>query len=142
MRPLPSALLVASLLACASSPAPPPASDDVTAEAPHTPRPRRNANVIMRDELADPSLEGATGLEVVRRLRPTFLTRRGATSLRDPDIGIVKVSLDGINLGPIDDLDRVRANEILSIRYLTASDATQRFGILSNGSPVILVERM
>jgi hypothetical protein len=106
------------------------------------PRPRRNANVIGRDELADPSLVGVSGLDAVRRLRPTFLTRRGATSLRDPEVGVVKVSIDGHSLGPLADLEQIRTNEIRSIVYLSASDATQRFGVASNGSPVIVVERM
>jgi hypothetical protein len=106
------------------------------------PRPRRNANVIGRDELADPSLQGVTGLEAVRRLRPTFLSNRGAISIGNPTAGVVKVSIDGSTIGPLDDLDRIRTNEIRSIRYLSASDATQRFGIAADGSPVILVERM
>ena len=145
MRLLPSALLLAALVACASSPRVAPTSDDATAATAsetRTPRPRRNANVITRDELADPSLQGATGLEAVRRLRPTFLASRGAISLGDPSAGAVKVSIDGSSIGPLDDLDRIRTNEIRSIRYLSASDATQRFGVTADGSPVILVERM
>ena len=106
------------------------------------PRPRRNANVITRDELIDPSLQGATGLDAVRRLRPNFLSNHGTVSLTNPSAGALKVSMDGINLGPLDDLDRIRTNEIRSIRYLTPSDATQRFGITSGGSPVIIVEHM
>lgn len=106
------------------------------------PRSRRIANVITRDELADPSLSGSTGLEAVRRLRPTFLANRGAISVRDPQAGSVRVSIDGGTIGPLEDLDRIRTNEIRSIRYLSASDATQRFGVAANGSPVILVERM
>ena len=143
MRTLPTSLVLATVLGCASSPAPAPAGDDAAAAATtHLPRPRRNANVITRDELSDPSLSGSTGLEAVRRLRPTFLTNRGAISLRDPNAGVVKVSIDGGTVGPLDDLDRVRTQEIRSIRYLSASDATQRFGVAANGSPVILVERM
>lgn len=141
MRTLSSALLLAAVLACASSPARPPAEGDV-AEATRVPRARRIANVITRDELADPSLSGSTGLDAVRRLRPTFLANRGAISLRDPNAGAVKVSIDGGTVGPLDDLDRIRTQEIRSIRYLNASDATQRFGVAANGSPVILVERM
>ena len=143
MRPLSGALLLTALLGCASSPRPAPASDDAaTGGLAHVPRPRRNANVITRDELADPTLSGSSGLDAVRRLRPTFLTRRGATSLRDPEAGVVKVSIDGHSLSPLSDLEQIRTSEIRSIIYLSASDATQRFGVASNGSPVILVERM
>ena len=142
MRLLPSALLLAALVGCASSPKVAPTSDEATAAPAPTPHARRNANVITRDELADVSLSGASGLEAVRRLRPTFLSSRGAISLRDPNAGGVKVSIDGGTIGPLDDLDHVRTNEIRSIRYLSASDATQRFGVAAGGSPVILVERM
>ena len=142
MRLSPSAFLLAAVLACASSPAPSPASQDAAAPEVQTARPRRNANLILRDELSDPSLQGATGLDAVRRLRPNFLSNHGAVSLTNPSAAAVKVSMDGINLGPLDDLDHIRTDEIRSLRYLTASDATQRFGIHAGGSPVILVEHM
>ena len=148
-RALPRVLLFAALAlagACASTPKVAPADDVAVDTASGTtvalPRARRNANVITREELADPSLSGASGLDAVRRLRPTFLASRGAISLRDPNAGTVKVSLDGGTLGPLEDLDRIRTNEIRAIRYLSASDATQRFGVSAGGSPVILVDRL
>jgi hypothetical protein len=51
----------------------------------------------------------------------------------------VRVSINGGSLGPLTDLERVRTANIKEIRYLTATDAAQRFGTSSQAGPVILV---
>jgi hypothetical protein len=61
---------------------------------------------------------------------------------RDPDVGTVRCSIDGVTISPIGDLEQIHVNEVREIRFLSASEATQRFGITSGGSPVIVVSRM
>jgi hypothetical protein len=148
-RLLPALLLaLASTAGCASSPrVKAPASETATIDTTGAPTPRRSATrrsstLITRDELLEPSISGASALEAVRLLRPTFLTYRGANSIRDPSAGVVRASIDGGRVVPVDDLQSIRVLEVRSIRFLSASDATQRFGVAAGGSPVILVERM
>ena len=142
MRPMRivSCLLLVAAGGCARAAAP--AAGDRSAPQPARTAVRRNPNVITRDQLADPSLSRSSALEAVRLLRPTFLVYRGAISVNDPGAGSVRVSIDGSSVSSLDDLAAIRASDVRSIRYLSASDATQRFGIASGGSPVIVVERM
>ena len=81
--------------------------------------PRRSANLISAEELVD--LGAETVLTAVRRLRPRWLQARGA--------GNFPVALlDGARLGPPDALQGVNVADIESIVYLSASDATMRYG--------------
>jgi len=111
---------------------------------------RRDRNVITRDELADPSLSGRNVLEVVRLLRPQFLTVRGthtvqdtATARRgvvDQDAGKVHASIDGTRIVSVEELAGVTASTVVEIRFLTPSQAMQRFGGAAREGPVILVK--
>lgn len=100
----------------------------------------RNADVITAEELADPSVASGDALEAVQRLRPRFLMTRGAMSVRNVTAGSVHVSIDGGPLLTVDNLSRLRPNQIAEIRYLNASDAAQRFGTNAASGAVILVK--
>jgi hypothetical protein len=129
-----ASLLVAT--ACAgnqspgSEPAPLNAAGDPTA---------RKSDVITAEELADPAVNMGDALEAVRRLRPSFLVTRGAASFRTGP-GTVHLSIDGGALVTIENLSRMRPNEIAEIRYLSAPDAAQRFGTNAGSGGVILVK--
>ncbi len=101
--------------------------------------PSRGSDVITAAELSDPALTG-DALDAVRRLRPRFLVRRGAQSVRSPDAGSVHVSIDGGPLQTLSILSRFRPIEIAEIRYLNSSDAAQRFGTTAGSGAVILVK--
>ena len=120
--------------ACSGNPAPavdPNAGRGTTA---------RRTDVITAEELADPTVSSGDALEAVRRLRPGFLMSRGASSIRDPSAGSVHVSIDGGSLGTLDNLSRLRPNQIAEIRYLSAADAAQRFGTSAGSGGVIVVK--
>lgn len=108
---------------------------------------KRDRNLITEDEIASSQVTNA--LQVVEKLRPNFLRRaerqqtvygrnRGsdqATPASGGDItdgtsgGMeVRVFVDGNELGGPRDLQRIPANTVLEIRYLSAADAQQRFG--------------
>lgn len=55
-------------------------------------------------------------------------TRGGNLSLGDDARAFARVLIDGIPQGPQGDLEGLAADDIESIRYLTASDATIRYG--------------
>jgi hypothetical protein len=111
---------------------------------------RRDRNVITRDELADPAMSGRNVLEVVRLLRPQFLTVRGthtvqdtATARRgvvDQEAGKVHASIDGAKIVAVDELAGLNASTVVEIRFLTPSQAMQRFGGAARQGPVILVK--
>jgi hypothetical protein len=111
---------------------------------------RRDRNVITRDELADPSMSGRNVLEVVRLLRPQFLTVRGTHTLQDTatarrgvvdqEAGKVHASVDGSKIVSVDELAGLNASTVVEIRFLTPSQAMQRFGGAARQGPVILVK--
>jgi hypothetical protein len=108
---------------------------------------RRDRNVITREELADPSVAGRNVLEVVRSLRPQFLTVRGTHTLQDTatarrvdqDAGKVLASIDGTKIVSVDELAGISATSVVEIRFLTPAQAMQRFGGAAREGPVILV---
>jgi len=100
----------------------------------------RNADVITAAELSDPAIASGDALEAVQRLRPRFLMTRGAMSVKNTTAGSTHVSVDGGPLLTVDALSRLRPSQILEIRYLSASDAAQRFGTNAGSGGVILVK--
>lgn len=126
-----AAALIAAL-ACTSNPAP---GGDPAAASTAT----RRTDVITAEELADPSVAAGDVLEAVRRLRPSFLMSRGASSMKNTTAGSVHVSIDGAPLLSVDNLSRLRPAQVAEIRYLNATDAAQRFGTSAGSGAVILV---
>jgi hypothetical protein len=117
-------------------------------------RVRRPANEITMEELADPSISGLDVLDAVQRLRPNWMRSRGSTSFRPSDdrgagggaagsCGRGSTSCSAISVAPGDNAPGVLVNEIkqpfeilrtlkvsevTGLRYLSAQDATTRFG--------------
>jgi hypothetical protein len=124
------ALLLAAM-ACAGAPANDPGAAVGTG---------RNADVITAAELADAAIVSGNAYEAVQRLRPRFLIARGTMSVQNANAGRTQISMDGGALLGVDQLRRLRPDQIAEIRYLNASDATQRFGTAANSGGVILVK--
>lgn len=110
----------------------------------------RNRDLITEDDLTvDPILRAQSVLEVVRALRPHFLTDRGtntiqdkSAALSDPEAGRVHASIDGGRIVPIGELNGMHANEVIEIRFLNAGQAMQKFGTAARQGPIILVTTM
>jgi len=94
--------------------------------------PRAQTNVLTREEIATAPVTNA--YEVIDRLRPRFL-RPHATGGRPPTAYAV-VFIDGVRRGPLDVLRSVATNSIQEIRYLTAADATTRYGLDIQGGVI------
>ena len=75
----------------------------------------------------------------VQSLRPNWLQRRGATSLRG-STGI-KVYLDGSLLGGPDQMRQIMIRSISSIRYLDALEASERWGLDHGAGAIVLTTR-
>ncbi len=86
--------------------------------------PRRGAaNVITAREIQQ--LTGvSTAYDAVQRLRPQFLNAR-STVLGS---GGVVVYVNGMQRGGVSILRQVAANEVKEIRYISARDATTKYG--------------
>ena len=89
-------------------------------------------DVINVLELSDQSVAGLDAYQVVQRLRPNFLAQYAG-------VGPTQVSVDGSPLTPLSSLKNFRADALMEIRLLSATEAAQRFGPTSNRGAVILV---
>ena len=67
-----------------------------------------------------------TALDVVRKLRPMWLQKRGTVSINNPSE--IAVYLDGVRAGGPGFLQTVPSNAVMSMKYIDASTATLRWG--------------
>jgi len=89
-------------------------------------RPARDANVITREEL-DASV-ARNAYDAIQNLRPNFLRSRG-TQTFDPTVSTqAAIYLDGQRYGDVTALKSMLVDAIDQIRYLSAADATSRYG--------------
>ena len=123
-----------AVVACASGSGG--SSTSTQAGAPSSNRTRSNPNVITAEDLAKVDVSDA--LQAIQRLRPQFLQTRGTTSFQNPSEVVVYV--DGSRLGNTSTLRDIPANEVKEIRYLSATEATQRYGT-GHASGAIVVTR-
>lgn len=87
---------------------------------------RGSANVIIEAELAAAGVSDA--FQAVKLLRPSMLRARNG-SMNDQSGGIdIVVYLDGVKSGGPSALELIPALTVREIRFLSASDATTRFG--------------
>jgi hypothetical protein len=86
----------------------------------------RNPNLITREEIV--TTQAANAHDAISRLRPAMLRSRGRVTINAGASGYPLVYLDGQRYGEIEILKSVPVEHISQIRFLSASDATTRFG--------------
>ncbi len=88
--------------------------------------PARSANVLTRDELA--SVPELSAYDAVRRLRPAWLQTRGPTTIERTELTGLRIYVDGAPRGDVEELRLLRASDIETMRFLSAREATTRYG--------------
>ena len=96
-------------------------------------RPRRDSNLITADELS--GLTVGNAYEAVRRLRPAWLQARGRSPLP------VVYRNDTRWGGDPSSLESIRIDSVSEMRFLSASDATTRYGTGFTGGVILVVTR-
>ncbi|GMR13159.1 MAG: hypothetical protein BMS9Abin29_1360 [Gemmatimonadota bacterium] len=115
-------------LACSSSESGPAAQPSVG----------NRSSAITMEELA--TMAGLDVFEAVSRLRPKWLRTRGPVSLM-LETG-VRVHVNGFDRGRVQELRSIWSTDVESIRFLSAPDATTRYGINhANGAIMITLRR-
>lgn len=131
-RPVLACILIAAS-ACSSSGVRGPAGDGDRGIVPRQP------NLITAEELRQLPL--LTALEAVQRLRPRWLRER----IGDPPTAratmAVVVYVDGVLRGGITHLDFLRAEDIEEMEFLTALQATQRFGVQQASNAILVTSK-
>jgi hypothetical protein len=97
---------------------------------------RHDRNVITREELA--ATQARTVYDAIRQLRPSFLQPH-RTSATSGSAILPAVYIDGTPLGEgLGVLRQMRPDDVLEIRFLSAADATQRFGTGNAGGAILV----
>ncbi len=130
----------------ATEPTPPPAPAPAPAAASDsTPRcvsPRggaRDSNVLKAEEF-----ECSTAIDVmalVQEFRPTWLHSRGVTSIRDQSAGQLRVYLNGVSAGDVNQLREFRVSDIKELHFLPAAQAHARYGVGHEGGVIEVITR-
>ncbi len=89
-----------------------------------------STTLIVRAQLAQYS--GRTALEAVQRFNRRWLTYERARA---------RVVFDGRSPDNLDALGRLRADDVESLRFLTATDATRKYGPGFNGGVIEVTSR-
>ena len=88
----------------------------------------------LREEAASRTLD-----EIIRQRRPMWLTTRGTASLQGGDE--IVVYRDGVPTGGPAILRTMTAETVESVQFLTAADATTRFGTGHSLGAILVVSR-
>ncbi len=96
-------------------------------------RPRRSRNLITADELSGLSVSSA--YEAVQRLRPAWLQTRGRSPLPVVYRNNTRWGSDPRSL------ESIQIDVISEMRFLSASDATTRYGTGFTGGVILVVTR-
>ena len=124
MRPIVLLFIACALSACASSGA----------------RPSRSSDVITAEEIERASVSNA--YDAVARLRPAFLRGRGQSSIQNPGSDLPIVYVNGLRTGTIDNLRNIPAQDVQQIRFISATDATTRYGTGHTGGIIEVTTRV
>ena len=136
VRVLMAAVLIAVGSGCSSG-----GSSSSATGAPRAPS--RQNDVITAAEIAERAADASNALQVVQKLRPQMLTTRGRFSPADSsDAGArPRVVVDGVAYGQVENLVNVNAISVMEIRYISATDATTRFGTGYVGGAILVTTK-
>ena len=101
----------------------------------------RNRHILTSEEIRGSRVSGWTAYDLISQLRPEFLRSRGPSSLRSTAPVTAAVYVDDIRFGELDSLKTLSADQIYSIHYVGASDATTRFGTDHFGGAILITTK-
>lgn len=126
MKRLYTAAAVFVALACGSAPMP------VVTGAPG------HRDVLFDAEIQTNKQPGMTVYDLIAHLRPEYLRSRGTNTFRDMAPPTAVVYLDGAKLGSLDQMKSLSADRVFQIQYLSAADATTRFGMDHTAGAILI----
>ncbi len=122
-------------------PAPPPAPAPFdSTRARETRRSRASNSSVLKAE----EFEGSTAIDVmalVQEFRPTWLHSRGVTSIHDQSAGQLRVYLNGVSAGDVNQLREIRVSDVKELHFLPAAQAHARYGVGHEGGVIEVLTR-
>lgn len=97
-------------------------------------------NLIASEELRELEGEGLEAWEAIRRLRSRWLRSRGNSSFTSGP-ATARVFVDGVEHGELNVLRSLSVTDVEEMQYLSAQDATTRFGTGYTGGAILVETR-
>lgn len=101
----------------------------------------RNRTILTLEEIRGSRTSESNAFELIQKMRPEYLRSRGSSSLRDATPATAVVYVDDIRYGELDALRTMSADQVFQIQYLSASDATTRFGTDHLGGAILITTK-
>ena len=98
-------------------------------------------NYISFEEIKATKNPGSSAWDLISRTRPNFLRTRGASSLRDTSPVGAMIYVNGVLYGRLESLKSLDADDIREIEFISAGDATTRFGTDHLGGAILIHTR-
>jgi len=134
----PSGPIAAAPPGATPPPVPPPVPDSTRARLNRGAR-ARNSDMLKAEEFEESTAIDAMAL--VQEFRPTWLHSRGVTSINDQSAGEVRVYLNGVSVGGVDQLREIRVSDVRELRHLGAAQAQTRYGVGHAGGVIEVLTR-
>lgn len=96
------------------------------------------ANVISRQQIDEVGSRNV--YELVQRLHPLWLQKRGVNSIHDEGSDIV-VYLDNARIGGPETLREIHADNVATVQFLDAGRAQYRFGVGHSYGAIVVTTR-
>jgi hypothetical protein len=101
--------------------------------------PRRERNRISPEELAE--VQDLALWDAVQRLRPMWLRPGGIRNSANPAGHYAHIFMDGSPYGSVESMRSIRVSDVDELRYVSATDATVRYGGQFQGGVILVTSR-
>lgn len=101
--------------------------------------PRRDRNHISAEELVD--IQTLSVWDAVQRLRPMWLRPGGIRNSANPAGHYAHIFMDGSPYGSIESMRSLRTSDVEELRFVSATDATVRYGGQFQGGVILVTSR-
>lgn len=95
--------------------------------------PSRRQDMITAEEIAQVQVQTAD--EVIRRLRPSWLTGNNPRALP------AMIYLDGMRMGDATFLRQIQASDVGSMRFMSPPEAAETYGLNHSGGAILIVTK-
>ncbi|MEP6508197.1 MAG: hypothetical protein ABJC63_08220 [Gemmatimonadales bacterium] len=99
-------------------------------------------DTLFEAEIISSSAPGMTAYDLVAHLRPEYLRSRGVNSLHDLTPPTAIVYVDNVKFGSLETMRSMSAESIAQIHYMSAGDATTRFGLDHSAGAILITTRI
>jgi len=99
-------------------------------------------DMLFEAEIQTNRVPGMTVYDIVAHLRPEYLRSRGTNSLRDLTPPTAIVYVDDVKFGSLETMRSMSADNIAQIQYLSANNATTRFGMDHAAGAILITTRI